>query len=108
MKINRRKFIEITATATAALSIGGISAAFKKNGIPYRPLGKTGLNISLLTVGGWHIGRKSLTEKDAIKIMRTAIDEGINFFDNAWHNHNGRSEENMGKALKDGYRQRVI
>lgn len=108
MDINRRQFLEITATAAAFLSLGGISSAFLQNGMPYRVLGKTGLNVSLLTVGGWHIGRTALSEKEAIAIIREAIDQGVNFLDNAWHYNNGRSEENMGKALKDGYRQKVI
>ena len=108
MKINRRKFIEMSSVAAAAISLGNITTFFKKGGIPYRPLGKTSLNISILTVGGWNIGRSSLSENESISIMRTAIDNGVNFFDNAWHYHNGRSEERMGKALQDGYRDKVI
>src|SRR3972149_329654 len=107
MKINRRKFIESTAAAIAALSLGGIASAFKKGEMPRRVLGKTGLNISLLTVGGHTIARRGLTEQESISIIRTAVDEGINFFDNAWCYHNGRSEEWMGKALADGYRERI-
>ena len=107
MKINRRKFIESTAAAIAALSLGGIASAFKKGEMPRRVLGKTGLNISLLTVGGHTIARRGLTEQESTSIIRTAVDEGINFFDNAWCYHNGRSEEWMGKALADGYRERI-
>lgn len=79
-----------------------------KNGLPYRKLGKTGLEVSLITVGGYHIGKESLTEQESITMIRTAIDEGVNFLDNAWEYHNGRSEERMGKALRDGYRDKVI
>jgi len=109
MAINRREFIKISAATTAALSLGTFSLnAEPKNGMPHRVLGKTGLEVSLLTLGGHTIGIEELTEKESIKIMRTAIDEGINFFDNAWDYNGGRSEELMGKALLDGYRQKVI
>ncbi|MFO7658054.1 MAG: aldo/keto reductase [Bacteroidales bacterium] len=113
MYINRRQFLEMTATAAALISLGGAFTSCKKDGDPpygisRRSLGKTGLNVSLLSVGGWNIGRDILSDNESIAIMRTAIDEGINFFDNAWSYHDGRSEELMGKALQDGYRQRVI
>jgi predicted aldo/keto reductase-like oxidoreductase len=109
MTLNRREFIKISAATTAALSLGTFPLYAKpKNGIPYRILGKTGLDISILSLGGHTIGVEELSEKESVKIMRTAIDEGINFFDNAWDYHDGRSEELMGKALLDGYRQKVI
>jgi predicted aldo/keto reductase-like oxidoreductase len=109
MPLNRREFIKISAATTAALSLGTFKLnADHKNGIPYRVLGKTGLKVSLLSLGGHTIGVEELTDKESIKIMRTAIDEGINFFDNAWEYHDGRSEELMGKALQDGYRQKVV
>jgi len=109
MSLNRREFIKLSAATTAALSLGTLSLrAEPKNDIPYRILGKTGLEVSLLSLGGHTIGIEELTEKESIKIMRTAIDEGINFFDNAWDYNGGRSEELMGKALLDGYRQKVI
>ena len=62
----------------------------------------------MLTIGGWSIGVDELTDAESVKLMRTAVDEGINFFDNAWDYHDGRSEERMGKALQDGYREKVI
>jgi len=109
MHISRREFIKLTAASAAAWSVAGMPAmAAQRNGIPYRQLGKTGLEISVLTVGGHAIGVDSLSEQESIRMMRTAIDEGINFFDNAWHYHGGRSEERMGKALQDGYRDKVI
>ncbi len=109
MQIKRREFIRLTSAALAGLSVGfPIASTTKPGEIPYRILGKTGLKVSLLTVGGHSIGRSAmLTEKESIRLMRTAIDEGINFFDNAWDYHDGRSERRMGKALKDGYRQKV-
>jgi predicted aldo/keto reductase-like oxidoreductase len=110
MQITRSEFIRLTSATLAGLSFGvPILSTGKTGGLPYRTLGKTGLEVSLLTVGGWSIGnREELTEKESIRLMRTAIDEGINFFDNAWDYHDGRSEKWMGKALRDGYRQKVI
>jgi len=63
--------------------------------------------VSILTVGGFHIG-KPFDPNVGISIIRAAIDNGVNFLDNAWCYHNGRSEEIMGQALKDGYRDKVI
>jgi predicted aldo/keto reductase-like oxidoreductase len=74
--------------------------------LPRRPLGFTGLDVTILGVGGFHMAKGG--ERTGIKIIRTAIDEGINFLDNAWCYHGGKSEEIMGKALQDGYRERVI
>ncbi|MGQ8337339.1 aldo/keto reductase [Sunxiuqinia sp. A32] len=106
--MKRRDFIKTTAASMAGMSMAGISYSFTKNGIPYRTLGKTGLEVSLLSVGGAHIGKRSVTEKDSVKIIREAIDNGINFLDNAWHYSEGRSEELMGKALRDGYREKAL
>lgn len=75
--------------------------------IPKRALGSTGEMVSLLAVGGFHIGLPS-DPKVGIEIIRTAIDNGVNFLDNACCYHNGKSEEIMGEALKDGYREKVV
>ena len=76
-------------------------------GIPTRVLGRTGERVSILCLGGWHIA--TAKDKDeAIRIMHAAIDEGINFFDNAWDYHNGRSEEWMGEALDSGGRRNKV
>ncbi|NBC83778.1 MAG: twin-arginine translocation signal domain-containing protein [Bacteroidetes bacterium] len=109
MAPNRRDFIKQTAAAAAGLSLGLSALGMKiKNGLPYRKLGKTGLDVSLLNVGGSHIGRNNLTDQESVTLIRTAIDEGINFLDNAWEYNDGRSEERMGKALQDGYRDKVF
>ena len=76
--------------------------------MPYRMLGSTGEKVSVIGVGGWHLGLKNVTEKLSIRIVRTAIDRGINFMDNSWDYNNGASEKRMGKALRDGYRERVF
>src|SRR5258705_4615205 len=73
----------------------------------YRPLGRTGEEVSLIGLGGHHIGRQR-EEKESIEIIRAAIDAGINFMDNCWDYHDGGSEVRMGKALRDGYRKKVF
>src|SRR3989440_422950 len=73
----------------------------------YRPLGRTGQEVSLVDLGGHHIGRQK-EEKESIGIIRAAVDAGINFMDNCWDYHDGGSEVRMGKALRDGYRKKVF
>lgn len=75
--------------------------------IPYRVLGHTGEKVSIIGLGGHHIGRQA-HEKESINIIRMAIDSGINFMDNCWDYNDGASEIRMGKALRDGYRRRVF
>src|ERR1700752_4546490 len=76
--------------------------------MPMRTLGRTGVKVSLVGLGGWHLGFKSIDEELSIRIIRQAIDNGINFMDNCWDYNDGDSEKRMGKALKDGYRERVF
>ncbi len=76
--------------------------------IPYRTLGRTGERVSAIGLGGFHLGQPQVSEADAIRIVRTAVDRGINFLDNSWDYNNGVSEIRMGKALRDGYRKRVF
>lgn len=108
MNMDRRTFIESTAAAIAGLSLGGITAAFKQGDMPRRLLGKTGLEVSLISIGGHTFARSGITEKESLAIVRTGIDEGINFLDNAWCYNGGRSEKRMGKALMNGYRDKVV
>ena len=74
----------------------------------YRTLGSTGENVSAIGVGGWHLSLKQVDEQLAIRIIRSAVDRGINFLDNSWDYNEGVSELRMGKALADGYRQRAF
>jgi aryl-alcohol dehydrogenase-like predicted oxidoreductase len=74
----------------------------------YRVLGSTGEKVSAIGVGGWHLGRQQVDEQLSIRIIRTALDHGINFLDNCWSYHGGVSEARMGKALRDGYRQKAF
>ena len=76
--------------------------------IPYRKLGSTGEQVSAIGLGGWHLGFKSIDEEMSIKIIRSALDRGINFMDNCWDYNEGASEIRMGKALRDGYRQKAF
>jgi aryl-alcohol dehydrogenase-like predicted oxidoreductase len=74
----------------------------------YRSLGSTGEKVSAIGVGGWHLGLPHLDEQVSIRIVRTAIDRGINFLDNCWDYNEGQSEIRMGKALRDGYRDKAF
>ena len=76
--------------------------------IPRRPLGKTGEQVSAIGLGGWHLGLPTVTEQLSLRIIRTAIDQGINFLDNSWDYNEGASEIRMGKALRDGYREKAF
>ena len=91
---DRRDFLKASLAASAAAGLAGIvegadDAASK--GLPTRALGKTGEKVSLLCLGGWHIGSVK-DEKEAIRIMHAALDGGMTFFDNAWDYHDGGSE----------------
>ena len=76
--------------------------------VPYRTLGRTGERVSAIGLGGWHLGLERVDEQLSVRIIRTAIDRGINFLDNCWDYNDGASETRMGKALGDGYRQKVF
>ncbi len=78
------------------------------NEIPYRELGGTGVRVSAIGVGGWHLALPGVDEKLGIRIVREAIDRGINFMDNCWDYNEGLSEIRMGKALRDGNRNKVF
>lgn len=98
----RRDFLKTSLAAGATLAATAtLDAKDDDNtGLPTRVLGKTKEKVSLICLGGWHIG--SIEEKEAIRIMHKALDEGLTFFDNAWDYHDGGSEEVMGKALAMG------
>src|SRR5437868_15535011 len=99
-KLNRREVM-----AALPLTASGLSAAAQD--IPYRPLGSTGVKVSIIGVGGYHIGDPK-DEALGIRIIRTALDSGVNFLDNCWDYHDGGSEVRMGKALRDGYREKAF
>jgi aryl-alcohol dehydrogenase-like predicted oxidoreductase len=109
--MERRTFLgAMAAAAVAGAAEGGRLATPEdtvRGGMRYRKLGRSKEEVSLIGVGGHHIGRQK-DEKDSIKIIRSAIDAGVNFMDNCWDYHGGASEERMGKALADGYRKKVF
>jgi diketogulonate reductase-like aldo/keto reductase len=110
-KLGRRDFLIASAGAVAAAVLARsttLSAKSGDDGMIYRPLGRTGERVSIIGLGGWHIGQPSLSEHDSIQLIRQAIDRGITFMDNCWDYNEGASEVRMGKALKDGYRQKVF
>jgi aryl-alcohol dehydrogenase-like predicted oxidoreductase len=76
--------------------------------MPMRELGKTGERVSILGLGGSHIGKADLRSPEAIRIIREALDGGMNFMDNSWDYNGGASETRLGKALKDGYRRKAF
>ncbi len=107
--VTRREFLGAMLTASLLAGVAGpeLWAAGDENGIPYRKLGRTGERVSLVGLGGYHIGMQS-DEQESVKIIRTALDGGINFLDNCWDYNGGNSEIRMGKALRDGYRQKAF
>jgi predicted aldo/keto reductase-like oxidoreductase len=108
--MERRDFIKAsTITAmTAALADSAASAQQPASGgMQYRTLGQTGERVSIVGLGGFHIGHQK-DPNDSLRIIRSAIDGGINFMDNSWDYNNGDSERRMGMALRDGYRQKVF
>jgi predicted aldo/keto reductase-like oxidoreductase len=77
-------------------------------GMPYRVLGRTGVQVSALGLGGSHIGSPQLSSAEAVKIIQAALDGGLSFMDNSWDYFEGESEKRLGKALKGGYRSRAF
>lgn len=123
--INRRDFLMLTAAGAAMSWAGNGNAAEvpkkpqpgapKESDIrlpldgkmPMRPLGRTGVSVSLLGIGGFHLGLAD-SDEEATRIVRTAVDHGVNFLDNCWDYNDGKSHRRMGRALRDGYRKQVF
>jgi len=104
--MDRRNFLQKAAAVTVITSLNRKASRAAETPIPHRTLGRSGEKISIVGIGGYHLGPPS--EEDAIRIVRTALDNGVNFLDNCWDYNNGVSEERMGKALRDGYRQKAF
>ena len=106
----RRSFFQgmFGSAAAVAMAQQALAQQDSPNGLPTRRLGRTNEQVSILCLGGWHIG--AVENKDeAVRIMHAAIDEGMTFFDNAWDYHDGGSEEIMGRAMSyPGKRDKVF
>jgi len=125
MPTHRRQFLQTASLASSALLTGtwgqvvaahAVTAAAadlptppttRSGDMQFRTLGRTGEKVSIVGVGGSHIGKQN-DEQESIRIIRTAIDRGVNFMDNSWDYNEGKSEERMGRALRDGYRNKVF
>ncbi len=104
--LNRRTFLQAGAVSGVLLQLAEQILAAQQDsgtGLPQRPLGKSGANVSILCLGGWHIGKAAIDDGEAaaVGLMQQAIDNGMTFFDNCWDYHDGYSEEVMGKAIQD-------
>ena len=112
---DRRSFMKGVAILGATPLISGGSMAQQQSGqspqvpsgeVPKKPLGRTGVQVSAMGLGGYHLGSAE-TDQAANEIVAKALDHGVTFFDNAWEYHDGLSEERLGKALK-GKRQQAF
>lgn len=127
--MKRREFFKVAAICGAASTLPGVTqakpvasqedssmyhipltsyAGTRKGDMLFRKLGRTGEEVSAIGMGGFHLGQHGLTDDASIRLIRSAIDRGITFMDNSWDYNEGQSEIRMGKALKDGYRQKVF
>jgi uncharacterized protein len=108
----RREFL--VEAAASAFAVGALASEVLasqqpagSSGLPTRVLGRTGERVSILCLGGWHIGSVK-DPGEAIRIMHAAVDEGVTFFDNCWDYHDGGAEEIMGRALAGSRRDKVF
>jgi aryl-alcohol dehydrogenase-like predicted oxidoreductase len=105
--MDRRRFLQTAAATTLVTALEKQFAHADAKPVPKRTLGRSGEKVSMVGIGGYHLGMQS-DEQESIRIIRTAIDSGINFMDNCWDYNGGQSEIRMGKALRDGYRQKAF
>ena len=106
-KFDRRKFMQGVAALSAVAALNAQNSSPDSNGVIYRTLGSTTERVSAIGIGGAHLGKQT-DENESIRIIRSAVDRGITFLDNSWDYNEGASELRMGKALRDGYRQKVF
>jgi predicted aldo/keto reductase-like oxidoreductase len=123
--IHRRTFLGLGGLSVAAAACGGSSHGSavggpvaitsgktpaeveRGGGVPKRTLGRTGVRVSMVGIGGYHLGL-ARDVADSTRMVRSALDRGVDFFDNCWDYHDGVSEERLGRALADGYRPRAF
>jgi aryl-alcohol dehydrogenase-like predicted oxidoreductase len=104
--VTRREFVQLALAATL-LPASGCGGGESSHALGRRRLGRTGVEVSLVGLGGWHMGIQA-DEQESVRIVRAAIDGGVTFLDNCWDYNGGESERRMGRALRDGYRERVF
>jgi len=105
----RRRFLGFAAATMISARVNNQAwGADARNDLPTRTLGHTGEKVSIVGIGGYHLARPGVGVEESIRIVRTGLDQGINFLDNCWDYNGGESELRMGKALRDGYRQKAF
>src|SRR5713226_8252920 len=106
--ISRREFLGFAAASILLAHADQQSQQSEsRNGIPYRALGRSRERVSLIGLGGYHLGKQA-DPQESICIIRAGLDEGVNFLDNCWDYNGGESEIRMGNALREGYRQKTF
>jgi predicted aldo/keto reductase-like oxidoreductase len=105
--MDRREFVKLSLSTALASGVSQSLFAEKTGDMQYRTLGRSGEKVSIVGLGGYHIGMQS-DARESIQIIRAALDNGMNFLDNCWDYNNGESEIRMGKALQNGYRQKAF
>src|SRR3981081_4626150 len=104
--MDRRRFLKTAAATTVMTSLRKKFGHAADAPVTKRTLGRTGEKVSIIGLGGYHLGVPD--EAESLRIIRTALDSGVNFLDNCWDYNDGQSEVRMGKALRDGYRQKAF
>ena len=104
--MDRRRFLKTAAATTVMTSLSKKFTHAADVPVPKRTLGRTGEKVSIIGLGGYHLGVPD--ESESLRIIRTALDSGVNFLDNCWDYNDGQSEIRMGKAMRDGYRQKAF
>jgi aryl-alcohol dehydrogenase-like predicted oxidoreductase len=101
--LSRRGFLKTAGVVGTAMMTSKPSFSFAppptEGHVPKKPLGKTGVQVSALGIGGYHLG-SARDQSEANQIVSEALDAGVNFFDNCWDYHDGESEVRLGAALK--------
>jgi predicted aldo/keto reductase-like oxidoreductase len=105
--MDRRRFLQTATAASVLTTLQKNLARASAASIPTRTLGRSGEKVSIVGLGGYHLGMQA-DEQESISIIRSGLDSGINFLDNCWDYNGGQSEVRMGKALRDGYRQKAF
>src|ERR1700723_2847558 len=105
----RRRFLGVAAATMINVRIDKQAwGADTKSIVPMRTLGHTGERVAIIGIGGYHLARPGVDLEESIRIVLTCLDQGVNFLDNCWDYNDGESEIRMGKALRDGYRQKAF